>query len=88
MNNISENIKNKILQRADCKCEIIKGQYDVQRCNNTYGLSIHHIKYKSRGGKNNLDNLILVCMQCHYDIHHSSKSPEWTKKYKISRYGG
>lgn len=30
----------------------------------------HHIKPKSQGGTNNKKNLIDICNDCHYDIHH------------------
>lgn len=29
----------------------------------------HHIRYRSRGGQNNVQNLVLVCVACHDDIH-------------------
>lgn len=85
---ISENIKNKILHRADWCCEIVKGDLPIQRCSSTYGLSIHHIKYRGRGGNNSLNNLVLCCQKCHDEIHFSKNPGEWTKKYRISRYGG
>lgn len=30
----------------------------------------HHIVYRSRGGKHESGNLIVVCATCHEDIHH------------------
>ena len=30
---------------------------------------IHHIKYKSRGGKDEIDNLIGLCRSCHNKAH-------------------
>jgi 5-methylcytosine-specific restriction endonuclease McrA len=36
---------------------------------------LHHIKYKSRGGKNNIENLIALCRNCH-TLAHSEKIKE------------
>lgn len=30
---------------------------------------IHHIKYKSRGGKDVIENLMALCMDCHNKAH-------------------
>ncbi len=40
-------------------CEICK----------TPAVEIHHIKYKSRGGKDEIDNLAALCRKCHNDCH-------------------
>ena len=29
------------------------------------GIQLHHIKYRSQGGKNYANNLILLCLLCH-----------------------
>ena len=29
----------------------------------------HHVRFKSHGGQDTLDNLILLCPICHADIH-------------------
>jgi 5-methylcytosine-specific restriction endonuclease McrA len=29
----------------------------------------HHIVFRSRGGKHDMANLVLVCSPCHYEIH-------------------
>jgi 5-methylcytosine-specific restriction endonuclease McrA len=33
------------------------------------GTDCHHIEFRSRGGKDVPENLILVCRTCHSDIH-------------------
>lgn len=38
-------------------------------------LHVHHIVPKRLGGKDNLDNLITLCADCHRDIHSSNKAP-------------
>lgn len=32
-------------------------------------LQTHHVKFKSRGGKDNKSNLKLLCTACHKDAH-------------------
>ena len=32
-------------------------------------VDIHHIKYKSRGGKDNIENLCALCRDCHTKAH-------------------
>jgi len=32
-------------------------------------LEIHHIRFKSQGGGDNLDNLICLCRRCHDKVH-------------------
>lgn len=51
----------KILKRANCKCKICG--YDRATCD------IHHIVAKSKGGPDSTDNLIIVCPNCHREIH-------------------
>ena len=29
----------------------------------------HHVMYRSRGGNDTLDNLVLLCARCHGEIH-------------------
>lgn len=33
------------------------------------GLDIHHILPRSRGGKDNIDNLMCLCRRCHDKVH-------------------
>jgi predicted restriction endonuclease len=33
-------------------------------------LQAHHIKPRSKGGRNTLDNGLTCCARCHHDIHH------------------
>ena len=36
------------------------------------GVDVHHIKYLSRGGTNNIENLICLC-RFHHDMAHNEK---------------
>ena len=42
-----------------------------ERCG-AAAVDIHHIVYKSQGGKDNIENLIALCRDCH-NLAHSEK---------------
>lgn len=45
---------------------------DGNRCRNcgvTYGLRVHHVRYRSEGGKDAEENLLTLCDQCHILVH-------------------
>lgn len=48
------------------------------------GHKFHHVVYKSHGGDDSLENGVLLCDECHYQVHHGLKSNE--VKDKIIRY--
>lgn len=57
-------------------------QRDGERCrwcgrNGSSGLQVHHIMYRSQGGSDEPNNLILLCQQ-HHDEAHSNKR-RWQK---------
>ncbi|MCX7596799.1 MAG: HNH endonuclease [Fischerella sp.] len=66
-------IRSKVLQRDNRKCQV---------CGKEYSGQVHHIIPKSKGGTNDLSNLILLCGRCHMLI---SPVPEWliTKLWNI-----
>lgn len=39
------------------------------RCSSKADLSLHHVKHRSQGGSNDLDNLQTLCRDCHDYIH-------------------
>ncbi len=39
------------------------------RCCGKPGFDLHHIVYRSRGGKDTEDNLVTTCRACHTAIH-------------------
>ena len=53
------------------------GEQDVILCEacNRKAQDIHHIKYKSRGGKDEIGNLIALCRKCH-DLAHNEELSE------------
>ena len=85
---ISKTTIGKIIKRAKIGCSICA--WDEARCD------IHHILPKKNGGTNSLDNLIVVCPNCHRKAHENKflkeelilKSiknilPNWLEFYKI-----
>lgn len=46
------------------------------------GTKPHHVIYKSRGGGDTEDNLVMLCADCHYRVHHGSGGAEITDKCK------
>lgn len=70
--------------------EFVKSKFDNKcaRCsinNEVSKLTIHHILKTSDGGKDNIDNLIVLCKKCHNDWHNiyekefGEKFWEWLK---------
>ena len=41
----------------------------VRGCASTGFLEVHHIKPRSEGGSNELENMIVVCSNCHRQLH-------------------
>lgn len=52
---IPEETRRQVYERAKARCE-----YCGKR-----GQEIHHIVYRSDGGDNHINNLILLCRKCH-----------------------
>jgi len=60
---ITRKLRQKVLERAGGLCEVCRGPGDFR------GLAIHHKVLRSRGGKDDLDNLILLCGRHHAEAH-------------------
>jgi len=54
-----------VAQRDDFQCQI---------CGKHTEDPPHHIRYRSDSGPDIMDNLAMVCADCHYSIHHGSLS--------------
>lgn len=68
---ISEEVYNKVLERDNHRCRL---------CYSTWWLQIHHIIYRSQGGKHIEENLMMLCKSCHDKVHSSKKT--WQVKLK------
>ena len=47
------------------------GEQDIVLCEEctAVAVDIHHIIFKSQGGKDNIENLIALCRECHNKKH-------------------
>ena len=54
------------------------GEQDFIPCENcrTKAVDIHHINYKSRGGKDEIENLVGLCRVCHAAAHAERIKPK------------
>ena len=46
-----------------------RDRWHCQSCNNTRGLTPHHIVTRGRCGGDELENLVTLCIRCHDAIH-------------------
>ena len=60
---ITKKLRRQVIERAGGLCEVCRGPGDFR------GLAIHHKVLRSRGGKDDLDNLILLCGRHHSEAH-------------------
>lgn len=57
---ISDEVRLEVMTRDGFKCV---------ECGSREELQIHHIKYRSKGGTDEPDNLVCLCVRCHYRRH-------------------
>lgn len=57
--------RSEILRRNRFRCQALG-------CNNSRFLEVHHVKPRSQGGGNELDNLVTLCSGCHR-LHHERR---------------
>lgn len=43
--------------------------YRCRLCGLAWGLQVHHVVYRSRGGGHHSGNLVSLCHICHGDVH-------------------
>lgn len=61
-------------ERARAKAEasrkaLQRDEYTCQFCGTRRNLEVHHLLYRSHGGKDDLDNLLTLCHRCHAAVH-------------------
>jgi len=39
----------------------------------------HHIKFRSQGGQDEIENLVTLCFDCHYGFHGGCKYRGWVE---------
>lgn len=57
------------------------GETDFIPCENCLAkaVDIHHLVFRSHGGKNNIENLIALCRNCHNRAHDDGGFNEYLK---------
>lgn len=68
---ISAKLKRDVYEKCNNKCT---------KCGSTKKLHIHHIKEFSKGGLNEIENLILLCVSCHAEAHRNNQAYHLLKK--------
>ncbi len=43
-----------------------------RRCGNKNGIQLHHVQYLSQGGKDEIENILVLCLLCHQGVHANS----------------
>lgn len=51
------------------------------RCGAPYH-SIHHVIFRSQGGKGTVDNGVCTCLRCHEWAHSGREGREWFERYR------
>jgi 5-methylcytosine-specific restriction endonuclease McrA len=54
----------RILERDGWRCQV---------CGSMQNLQVHHLKFRSRSGGDEEQNLITLCAGCHEQVHQPSK---------------
>ncbi|WP_324736392.1 HNH endonuclease signature motif containing protein [Thermococcus sp. SY098] len=75
---LTDSQKRAIMEAVGFKCEVCGKKLPPS------ALHIHHITPVSEGGTNRVDNIIVVCANCHNLIHRANKYPR-EKLRKIAR---
>lgn len=80
--------KNKVYSLYQCKCAICGWQISENlvirkgKALPSYGCEIHHIVPVSEGGSGKLDNLIMLCPNCHKKADYGVITRDELKKYQ------
>jgi 5-methylcytosine-specific restriction endonuclease McrA len=64
----------------------IRDEWKCRYCGNRERLHPHHIKFKSQGRKDSLDNLITLCYNCHRKVHNHEIGIEGNPNVGVTYY--
>lgn len=59
---IPERVRREVLDRDNEQCQLC-GTSGANR------LQLHHVIYRSHGGRHDEENLVTLCWRCHADVH-------------------
>ena len=69
-------VKAFVLQNANGVCEFCDKQAPFVTTKGRPYLDVHHVKWRSNGGSDKVENAIAVCPNCHMRFHHSEDKDE------------
>ena len=59
-------LRNQVLERDRWRCQL---------CGTSNDLHVHHVKSRSRLGRDTMRNLITLCVKCHETVHRTRGRP-------------
>jgi 5-methylcytosine-specific restriction endonuclease McrA len=57
-----------------CRRILDRDGWRCQKCGRARELQVHHLRFRSALGNDDLGNLITLCFSCHEEIHRSTGS--------------
>lgn len=76
-NNFSKSVRQAVYERDNGICQMCKGK----------GTEIHHVFFKSRGGRGVITNGLTLCQPCHRKVHMSGELTDYWIDVFVDRYG-
>lgn len=70
-------VMKQVLKRDDYRC---------RGCGTTRHLEVHHIIFRSQGGKDEPSNLVTLCRRCHQRAHKNDKYRRYWERWKDELY--
>lgn len=70
---IPEAVRRQALKRDTYTCKRCGWSYSLWNPSDPRFLELHHIVHHAKGGKNNLENLVIYCDICHDEVHKLDK---------------
>jgi hypothetical protein len=66
---VSRKKKSKRKTRREIREAVISRDKCCTVCGKTSGLEVHHVIYRSKGGTDDMGNLVTLCKSCHAEKH-------------------
>lgn len=76
-NNFTKSVRQAVYDRDNGICQMCMGK----------GTEIHHVFFKSRGGRGVATNGLTLCQSCHRKVHNSGELTDYWINVYTDRYG-
>ena len=73
-------IRTWLLRVAEGVCECCRSEAPFNQPDGAAYLEIHHLCQLTDGGSDTIQNAVVVCPNCHRELHFGSRNPELTRK--------